>query len=135
MARPMKMGATAGLLPEFMRSVKEIAEAPSGWNWAESWRYNRVTYFHGEPFSGMNSQIDAMKEKFGSVAFGHTHQHAGVRHITNDRGSFFGLNCGCLINPKAYAMRYGKRYKGSVTIGCGVVIDDNQAMFIPMRGA
>jgi hypothetical protein len=44
----------------------------------------------------------------------------------------FGMNVGCGVDVKAYAMAYGKVYPKKPTLGCGIVIDGKIALFIPM---
>lgn len=45
----------------------------------------------------------------------------------------FGMNVGCLIDIKAYAMAYGKHCPRRPCLGAGVVIDGKTAFFIPME--
>lgn len=89
-------------------------------------------YIHGEGFSGQNGAITAAKSHRQSVVLGHLHTFGGVTYSASRNDLIFGLNVGCLIDTHAYAFRYGKFLANRPTLGCGVVIDGKQAIFVPM---
>ena len=42
------------------------------------------------------------------------------------------MNVGCGIDIDAYAFAYGKYDKNRPTLGCGIVFDSGNAIFVPM---
>jgi hypothetical protein len=40
------------------------------------------------------------------------------------------MNVGCLVDKDAYAMRYSDQ---EITLGCGVVVDSEEAYFVPLK--
>lgn len=132
-ARPFRMASKVGVLPEFLRSYRDMLHAPSGWNWADHFVHDGVLYFHGEPYSGKDAALNACKDKLTSVVMGHVHSYGGIQYYATEAKTIFGLNVGCLIDTDAYAFRYGKAYRGKPTIGCGVVLNGGkEAHFVPL---
>ena len=68
-----------------------------------------------------------------STVFGHVHAYGGVQYRETGAGTFFGLNTGCLIDHSAYAFSYSKLYAERPTLGLGLIIDGEEAYFIPMN--
>ena len=64
---------------------------------------------------------------------GHTHANAGVFWMASPNDMIFGMNVGCGVDSEHLAMRYGKKYIGKPTLGCGIVINGKEASFIPMH--
>jgi hypothetical protein len=66
-----------------------------------------------------------------SVVMSHHHNSHGVQYWSNGKQRFFGVDTGCLIDPKAYAFAYSKTNIGKPTRGC-VIIDKGVPQIIPM---
>lgn len=127
-----RQAMTTGLPKKFIKSYKEIWEAPKGWEWALSWEIDNVIYTHGTGSSGQNGAINRARDNRQSTVIGHIHSFGGVLYSASDRDMIFGLNVGCGIDVNAYAMEYGKPFSKRPTIGCGVVIDSRVGIFCPM---
>ena len=123
-SRPFRRAFSHGIPRAFIRDYKEFLNAPPGWDWADKWEIDSVTYFHGEKLSGKDAPYKAASKKMKSVVFGHVHAHAGIQYISTESGSFiFGMNVGCLIDDQAYAFKYNKSDLIRPVLTCGVVID------------
>lgn len=130
--RPYIRAFEAGLPKSFIKDISEVLEAPKGWQWADKWELDGVTYIHGHVLPGGKHSIQrAVNEVSGSVVFGHVHAHAGVYYKATAEELTFGMNVGCLIDTKAYAFVYGKKYVNKPIIGCGIV-HKGLPQFIPM---
>lgn len=130
--RPYRVAGKYGIPRDFLKSYKELLEAPKGWNWHNRIYVDDVCYQHGEGYSGRNGAIQAAMSNRQSTVIGHLHSHGGVLWHANDNDIIFGLNVGCLIDVDAYAFRYGKTFKDKPCLGCGIVIEGEEAHFIPM---
>lgn len=131
-SRPFRKAFEHGIPKAFIRDYRDFMSAPKGWEWKDEWEIDGVLYVHGEAFSGQNAALTAAKEHRQSVVIGHIHSFGGVSYTASRNDLIFGLNVGCLIDVPAYAFRYGRHFPKKPTIGCGVVLDGKQAIFVPM---
>lgn len=130
--RPFRRAAECGIPGIFFRSVKEVLQAPAGWEWSQSWEVDRVLFVHGEGFAGKNAALEAAVAYRRNVVIGHVHAYAGIQWSASFGSSIFGMNCGCLVDEKSPAMSYAKYNKDRPMLGCGVVAD-GVPHFIPMK--
>lgn len=121
----------SGLPRRAMREFAELWETP-GWDWADHHFVDGVKYIHGTGRSGMTAAIRTAIDSRSSIVMGHTHTFAGVQWHTTEKDRIFGLNVGCMIDPRAYAMAYGRHLTVRPDLGIGVVIDGKRPQFIPM---
>ena len=115
-----------------VKGFKELLDAPDGWNFKEHYLIDGVRYEHGDKLNG-GAKTAAQRgpvERGRSVVFGHFHSSAGVHYTSNPDKLMFGLNTGCLIDPKAYVFNYAKFRP---ILGCGMIYGGHTAEFIPMR--
>lgn len=92
-----------------------------GWNFTERVVYDDVQYIHGE---GGTARARAKKDMMSTVQ-GHLHTQAYVEHIPGAHKNIFGMQVGCAIENRTYAMAYGKDY-GKPAIGLGLVLDNGK---------
>lgn len=121
-----------GLPAVAFKTLKQILNAPNGWNWNLSWEVNRVRYQHGTGTTGKLAHLNKATLNRQSSVIGHVHSYGGVAYTASDKDLIFGLNAGCGIHLKSYAMLYGRDFSVRPTLGCGVVLDGKQAFFVPM---
>jgi UDP-2,3-diacylglucosamine pyrophosphatase LpxH len=121
----------SGLPRRAMRPFEELWDTP-GWNWADHHFIDNVKYVHGTGRSGMTAAIRMAVDNRCSLVMGHTHTYAGYHWHTTEKDRIFGLNVGCLLDPKAYAMAYGKHFPTRPDLGMGVVDEGQQPHFIAM---
>lgn len=131
-SRPFRRASKFGLPSSFLRSYREFMHAPPTWEWKDEWIIDGVKYIHGEPFSGKFAALRACESHRQSIVMGHVHSYGGVQYSGAGNGMIFGLNAGCLIDYEHRAFNYARKMPQKPTIGCGVVIDGKQAIFVPM---
>lgn len=130
--RPFKRAYKAGLPAQYMKTYAEFMDAPQGWVWADEFIIDNVRYTHGEEANGTNGALNLAIRMGMSQAVGHWHGNAGAAYFFNGRTMVFGLYSGCLIDPAAYAFRYGKHAKLKPILGLSIV-DNGVPSFIPMQ--
>lgn len=127
-----RKAVTYGLPSSAFKGFNEIYKTPSSWNWKLSWTIDNVIYQHGTGTSGENAHRTRALKNRQSTVIGHVHSHAGVVYMASDKDMIFGMNVGCGIDIKSYAMIYGRDFPSRPTLGCGVVLEGSHAFFIPM---
>ena len=127
-----RKAVTHGLPEGVFKGFNEIYGTPETWKWALSWEIDGVLYQHGTGTSGENAHKQRALKNRQSTVIGHIHSHAGVAYMASNKDLIFGMNVGCGIDIKSYAMLYGKDFTSRPTLGCGVVLSRTQAFVIPM---
>jgi predicted phosphodiesterase len=128
-----RKGKTNGLPLEVFRPFREIWELPKGWVDDFQFTINDVVFEHGTGYSGDNAHLKASYNNRQSTVMGHTHSHATVGYLANEKDCIFGMNVGCGINRHTYAFEYGRDFKKKPIISCGVVTDRGKyAQVFPM---
>ena len=118
-----------GLPRAFLKDLRYIYNLSDKWNFHNRLIIDNVLYLH-DSGAGRYSAVNKAREMSMSVVCGHTHSVAGVLYFSNPLQLFFGLNCGCLIDKKAYSMRYTNK---EPVLGVGVVYDSTKAIFERMK--
>lgn len=121
--RPYKRALQAGLPRRFLRSLRQVLEAPRGWRWAPHWIMDDTLFLHGDGLTGPHAAEKAALRQRRSTVIGHVHAQAGVSWSTNLWGSIFGMSCGCLINDQSPAFAYTRTQALRPTLGCGLILD------------
>lgn len=118
----------------FIKDYGEIWNSPSKWIWKYKFEIDDVLYKHGTGKTGKYSHIQWAADERQSVVTGHSHSSGGVGYLASKRDLIFGMNVGCGIDMKTYAMQYGRDFSRRPTLGCGVVLENGHlACFIPMN--
>lgn len=128
---PERRAKEARIPKRWLKDYGEAWNSPPGWKWDNRWYIDGVMYTHGT-MSGKTAHALLAERSRCSAVQGHTHSYGGVQYLASDHDLIFGMNCGCGIDCSAYAFRYGRDFANRPTLGCGVVIDGFEAMFIPM---
>lgn len=131
--RVMRAGAKAKLTPKMLTPFRDLLQIPKGWDIDDSFVIDKVFYSHGEGYSGVNAHRQKASTEMMSCVIGHLHSHAGIAYLANTNNLIWGMNVGCALDRKTYAARYGKNFKFKPVIGCAVVIDGQQPIFISMK--
>lgn len=121
--RSFKKAARAGLPSAFVRTLREVLDAPQTWTWADAHEVDGVMFVHGEGFNGVRSALDAASTYRRKTVIGHVHGHAGISYTDNGLERIWGMNVGCLVDPQALAFEYTKPHRAKPVLGAGVVID------------
>lgn len=110
-----------GIPRQYLRDYSDFMRAPKGWRWAESWIFDNVFHEHGDPESGKDAAITRALANMMHTSIGHVHGFAGVSYRANRQCLLWGMNVGCLIDRRAYAMAYARKMKVKPTLGVGEI--------------
>lgn len=131
--RIIRQAALMGIGERFLRGFSEVLELPDTWVLhGDEFILDDVNYSHGVNWGGKNGALNKAIAERMSCCIGHSHGFGGISYNANKRGVIFGLNVGCGVNEKTYAFNYGKFAKQKATLGCGIVFDSENAIFVPM---
>jgi predicted phosphodiesterase len=111
----MRKAMTSGLSKMWIRDYAEVLGV-IGWKFLESIEIDEVLYIHGEGGTARNRA----RRDLQSVVQGHLHTQCYVEWIVGAKFKIFGMQVGCGVDNKAYAMAYGKNY-AKPAIACGVI--------------
>ena len=85
-----------------------------------------------EGTSGPQGALKGAIAKRSSYVKGHNHAYAGCLYHANHNSLIFGLNTGCGCDNKTLATRYAQYNLHKGVLGCGVVVNECEAYFVPM---
>ena len=119
---------TAGLSEKFMRPLKEIIEAPTGWNFKLDYIKDDVLYTHGS----IGNAIKRARDSRISTVQGHLHSQSFIEYSVSIKDKIFGMNVGCGIDRELYAFEYGKFMTKKPIIGSGLVLDNGRLPIIEL---
>lgn len=129
---PERQAASVGIGKRYLKSLSELLELPKTWLIEEEFILDGVLYKHGINCLGKDGALNTAISERMSTVIGHSHSFGGCKYSANKRDIIFGLNVGCGIDIDAYAFAYGKYDKNRPTLGCGIVFDSGNAIFVPM---
>lgn len=119
---------SAGVSKRWIREYKDVLETPD-WNFVENIEIFGVNFNHGEGGTARNR----LKTELQSQVQGHLHTQLYVEYAVGSKFIIFGMQVGCGIDAKSYAMAYAKNWK-KPAIGCGVVLQKGTlGIAIPMN--
>ncbi len=118
---------TSAIPRKWIKSYQEVLEVPN-WRFIEELFIDDVNYNHGE---GSKAHIKARKNMQSTVQ-GHHHTDCYTMWFVGAKEKIFGMQVGCGVDRKAYAMAYAKNHPRQV-IGCGIVIGGHTAVNILME--
>ena len=112
-----------GIPKSYLKNYNDFLQVGSGWKWHEDITLDtplgKVYFCHGK-----NADVWKFAQSLGmSAVQGHYHSSYGCKWYGNSLGLYFGLQCGCLIDPKALAFKYNKLQKARPVIGTAVIIN------------
>jgi hypothetical protein len=112
-----------GIPRAYIKNYNDYLEVGKGWKWHEDLIVDtplgKVYFCHGKI-----ADIFRHAQSLGmSAVAGHYHSLYGCRYYGNSLGLYYGLQCGCLIDPKALAFKYNKLQKARPVIGTAVIIN------------
>lgn len=130
--RIARSAASVGIPEEFLRPLREIYEAPRGWEFKLRHQERGVLYVHGDPRGGKYIHRNLAEMNRQSVVCGHVHHVAGVELMASYRDLIFGCAVGCGVDDAAYAMEYAANHPQKSVISCAVVFGPASAGVFPM---
>lgn len=112
-----------GIPRAYIKNYNDYLEVGNGWKWHEDITLDtplgKVYLCHGK-----SADVFKLAQSLGmSAVQGHYHSLYGCRYYGNSLGLYYGLQCGCLINPKALSFKYNKLQKARPVIGTAVIIN------------
>ena len=130
-ARHYRTARRAGIPDRFIKGYKDVWETPR-WDWQMEHDLDGVLYEHGTGSSGKDAAFNRAVAQRCSVVMGHIHSFAGVKYHANPFSRIFGLNVGCGLDIRLYAFEYAKMTVHRPVLGCGIVVDGDVGLFVPM---
>lgn len=131
--RPYRKMKNLSVPSAFVRSFREVIEAPETWSFQEQLVMENIIFEHGDGLSGQNAAIRAATTNRMSTVIGHVHSFSGVTYLAGPRDTIFAVNSGCLVDQESVAMAYGKVFRHKPVLGATVILN-RIPMFIPMPG-
>jgi len=123
----MRKAYSSGLSKLWIKDYSEVLGVPS-WTFTESVEVDNVLYIHGEGGTARSR----IKADLQSTVQGHLHTQAYVEWVVGSNFKIFGMQVGCGIDHKSYAMAYAKAGK-KPAISCGVVLQGSTAFNVMMN--
>ena len=123
----MRKAYSSGLSKMWIKDYAEVLGTP-GWNFTESIEIDDVLYIHGE---GGTARARVRRD-LQSIVQGHLHSQAYIDWCVGAKFKLFGMQVGCGIDHKSYAMAYGKEGP-KPAIACGVVLQGEVPINIMMQ--
>jgi hypothetical protein len=119
---------SSGVSKKWIREYKDVLNT-SGWDFVENTELFEINFNHGEGGTARNR----IKSELQSQVQGHLHTQLYNEFLVGANFIVFGMQVGCGIDVKSYAMAYGKHFKKHA-IGCGVVLNKGTLpIAIPMK--
>ena len=123
----MRKAQTAGLSKMWIKDYAEVLGTP-GWNFTDSIEIDNVLYIHGE---GGTARARVRRD-LQSIVQGHLHSQAYIDWCVGAKFKLFGMQTGCGIDHRSYAMAYGKEGP-KPAIACGVILQGEVPINIMMN--
>lgn len=123
----MRKAYSSGLSKLWIKDYAEVLGTP-GWNFTDSIEIDNVLYIHGE---GGTARA-RIRRDLQSVVQGHLHSQAYVDWCVGAKFKLFGMQVGCGIDHRSYAMAYGKEGP-KPAIACGVILQGEVPINIMMN--
>ena len=119
---------SSGVSKQWIREYKDVLKTPD-WDFVENMEIFGINVNHGEGGTARNR----IKSELQSQVQGHLHTQLYADYLVGANFIVWGLQVGCGVNNKSYAMAYGRHYK-KPAIGCGVVLNKGTLpIAIPMK--
>ena len=123
----MRKAYSSGLSKMWIKDYAEVLGTP-GWNFTESIEIDDVLYIHGE---GGTARA-RIRRDLQSVVQGHLHSQSYIDWCVGAKFKIFGMQVGCGVDNKSYAMAYGKEGP-KPAIACGVILQGEVPINIMMN--
>lgn len=119
---------SSGVSKRWIKDYKDVLQT-EGWDFVENIELFGVNFNHGEGGTARNR----IKSELQSQVQGHLHTQLYTDYLVGANFIVWGMQVGCGVDNKSYAMAYGKHFK-KPAIGCGVVLNSGTLpIAIPMK--
>jgi len=121
-------------IPEmYLRSEEDLYEMPDGWSIKKDVIIDGVYYTHGIGKSGKYAAVNLSRDMMMSCVIGHSHSLGFCHYLKTPTSRIFGMNVGAGCDDSAYAFDYAEYSTKKSNLGCGIVVNDKEAYFVPMN--
>lgn len=121
--RVRRAASVVKLSSKYLKDFRDIVMLPRAWKVVDKVILDSVLYIHGMGYLGIHGARNAAIDNRQSTVIGHLHSSPGISFLANDNDLIFGMNVGCLVNAKSYAMKYAQHFRRKPVVSCGIVID------------
>ena len=123
----VRKAQSSNIPSKWIKEFAEVLETPN-WRFVTEVYIDDVRYVHGDKSSSAKT---AAKRDMVSTVSGHYHTQMYTEWFFGKNAAIFGLQVGCGIDSKTYAMGYMQGGKKEA-IGCGIVIGGHTAFNVKM---
>jgi metallophosphoesterase superfamily enzyme len=123
----MRKAYSSGLSKLWIKDYAEVLGTP-GWTFTDSIEIDDVLYIHGEGGTARSR----IRRDLQSVVQGHLHSQAYIDWCVGAKFKIFGMQVGCGVDHRSYAMAYGKEGP-KPAIACGVILQGEVPINIMMN--
>lgn len=124
----IRKAQTSNIPSKWIKEFGEVLDTPK-WRFVTDVYIDGVRYVHGDKSSQAKT---AAKRDMVSTVSGHFHTLMYTEWFFGKYSAVFGMQVGCGIDSKSYAMGYMQGGKKEA-IGIGIVIGGNVAFNVPME--
>ena len=114
---------SSGISNKWIKDYDEVLGTP-GWRFVDYTIIDNVYYTHGTGSSGLKAAYNRMVNWGYSVVQGHLHTEASIIWKVDTNNRMFGMQVGCGVDDKSYAMAYAKHFTKKYVISAAVVLDN-----------
>ena len=122
----MRKAFSSGLSKRWIKDYAEVLGV-RGWEFKEHIVIDDVNYSHGEA----GTAVAVARNEMQSQVQGHRHTECYVNWVVGRKFKIFGVQVGCGIDWKSYAMAYAKNFK-KPAISCSVILQGKTAINLMM---
>lgn len=130
---PVRRVFSTGLPKFWLKSLEQILQAPSSYEFGLHHVIDDVFYTHGTGLSGDGAAMKIADKNRQSAVIGHLHSVSNIKYSASYKDIIFGMTVGCGIDYKQYAFNYGRDLPNKPIISCGVVIGGKVPVIVPME--
>jgi predicted phosphodiesterase len=121
--RHFRQAKEIGIPFAYMKTYRDIWDAPDGWKWEYDFTINNILFTHGTGKSGLYPHANLAKQNRQSTVMGHVHAIAGVEWFASKKDIIFGMAVGSGMDTNNYAASYAEIYTSKPIISCGVILN------------
>lgn len=127
--RKAKVG---GIPLKYIRSIKDVLEAPIGWNWNKDYTCRMSNGQDLFITHGLKKNSLRLAEQYGCcVIQGHYHEDSSIQYSSSPRQLIWGCSAGCLADDKSLSFEYNKANIKRPILSC-VIVKNGIPQIIPM---
>ena len=128
----LRKALSNGIPRAYIKEYNDIYGVPDTWKWHSDLTIKLSNGQHVYIHHGKSADVFKLSQAQSMCAIqGHYHEKFNIHYWGNSLGLYWGMQTGCLVDPKSLAFAYNKNNLKRPIIGTGVVIED-QPLLVPM---